>query len=98
MIGSSMRHVVIALVCIAASTAVAAPEGTRVLPSLHGFDQLVAKLRQAVESNGMAIVTQASAGAGAQRRGVAIRGNYVAGVFRNDFAVRMVAASIEAGI
>lgn len=98
MFGSSLRPVVVTLLCITASIAVAAPEGTRVMPSPHSFDQLVAKLRLAVESNGMAIVTQASASAGARRRGVAIRGNYVAGVFRNDIAVRMLAASVEAGI
>ena len=76
----------------------AAPDGTRILPTTHTFNVLVQRLQQAVADNGMGVVSQASASAGAARRGIAIPGNYVAGVFRNDFAVRMLAASVPAGI
>ena len=81
-----------------AGTAAAAPAGTRVLPTSYDFDTLVQRLKQAVEANGMFIVAQASASAGAERRGIAIPGNYIAGVFRNDLAVRMLEASVPAGI
>ncbi len=46
----------------------------------------------------MYVVTRASASAGAERRDVDIPGNMVVGVFRNDFAVRMLEASVPAGI
>ncbi len=81
-----------------AGTASAAPAGTRVLPTSYDFNTLVQRLKHAVEANGVFIVAQASASAGAERRGIAIPGNYVAGVFRNDLAVRMLEASVSAGI
>ena len=46
----------------------------------------------------MYVVTRASASAGAEGRGINIAGNIVLGVFRNDFAVLMLAASVPAGI
>ena len=68
--------------------------GTRVLPSDKSFAELVKALNGAIKDNGMFAVSKASAGA--KRRGIA--GNMVIGVFRNDYALRMLAASIEAGI
>jgi len=95
-----MRRLIVAIafLLLAAAPAHAAPEGTVVLATPHGFDTLVARLRQAVADNKMGLVSQASASAGAARRGVTIPGNYVAGVYRNDFAVRMLKASVPAGI
>ena len=46
----------------------------------------------------MAVVTMASASEGAKAQGFTIPGNRVVGVFRNDFARRMLAASLPAGI
>lgn len=46
----------------------------------------------------MGLVAQASASRGAAARGVRIPGNAVPMVFRNDFAVRMLQASVPAGI
>jgi uncharacterized protein (DUF302 family) len=46
----------------------------------------------------MLVVTTASASAAAKARGITIPGNAVLGVFRPDFAVRMLAASVPAGI
>ena len=46
----------------------------------------------------MFIVTAASASAGAKRRGIPIPGNLVLGVYRNDFAIRMLKASVASGI
>lgn len=72
--------------------------GVRTLPSRHGFDQTVSRLEQAIKDNGMGLVAQASASRAAAARGVKIPGNAVLMVFRNDFAVRMLKASIPAGI
>ena len=72
--------------------------GTRSLPSEKSFAELVTALNGAIKDNGMIAVSKASTSAGAKRRGIDIAGNMVIGVFRNDFAVRMLAASIEAGI
>jgi uncharacterized protein (DUF302 family) len=46
----------------------------------------------------MGMVAQASASAGAAGRGIKIPGNIVLMVFRNDYAVRMLQASVPAGI
>jgi uncharacterized protein (DUF302 family) len=56
------------------------------------------KLQTAITKNRMGVVSRASASSGAKSRAITIPGNMVIGVFRNDFAVRMLAASIEAGI
>ncbi len=72
--------------------------GYRVIVTPHGFDALVKRLEAAVKSNGMFVVTRASASKGAAGRGIAIPGNMVIGVYRNDFAVRMLEASVPAGI
>jgi uncharacterized protein (DUF302 family) len=56
------------------------------------------KLKAAIQKNKMGIVSHASASAGAKSRGVTIPGNMVVGVFRNDFAVRMLTANVDAGI
>ena len=75
-----------------------APADTRVLPTRHSFDQLLGRIERAVEKNGLGVVATASASRGAAARGVKIPGNAVVMVFRNDFAVRLLAASIPAGI
>lgn len=72
--------------------------GTRVIETQSGFKALWDKLEAAVEANGMFVVTRASASRGAAGRGMKIHGNLVIGVYRNDFAVRMLKASVPAGI
>lgn len=72
--------------------------GTHTVASRHGFDALAARLEKSIEANTMGLVAQASASRGAAGRGVKIRGNLVLMVFRNDYAVRMLAASVPAGI
>lgn len=72
--------------------------GTETLATKHSFDVLVERVEQAVAANRMGLVAQASASRGASSRGVKIPGNAVLEVFRNDFAVRMLAASVPAGI
>lgn len=72
--------------------------GTVTVPTRHGFDALVTRLEQAVQANKMGVVAMASASRAAAGRGVRIPGNAVVMVFRNDFAVRMLEASVPAGI
>ena len=72
--------------------------GTRSLTSQKSFAELVTAVTGAIQDNGMFAVTKASASAGAKRRGIDIAGNMVIGVFRNDYAVRMLQVSIESGI
>jgi uncharacterized protein (DUF302 family) len=79
-------------------TDVAALPGTRTVASPHGFDATVSRLEKSIEANKMGLVARASASAGAAARGVKIPGNVVLMVFRNDYAVRMLAASVPAGI
>jgi uncharacterized protein (DUF302 family) len=61
------------------------------------FAEAAEALKAAVAANGMGLVAHANAQAGAASRGVKIKGNQVLMVFRPDFAIRMLAASIEAG-
>ncbi len=72
--------------------------GTEVLASKHDFKTLWQRLEKAIEDNNMGLVSRASASMGAASRDVKINGNAVFGVYRNDFAVRMLAASVPAGI
>lgn len=72
--------------------------GTRTVTSSQSFDAVATRLERAIEANKMGLVAQASASRGAAGRGVKIRGNAVLMVFRNDYAVRMLTASVPAGI
>ena len=73
-------------------------EGWIVSKTTLGFDALIEKLEAAISEENMGLVTAPSASAGAAGRGIDIPGNRVVGVYRNDFAVRMLEASIAAGI
>ncbi len=86
-----------ALVIFAAPAHAASP-GTRTIKTQSGFKALWDKLESAVKANGMYVVTRASASRGASGRGIEIPDNLVIGVFRNDFAVRMLKASVPSGI
>jgi uncharacterized protein (DUF302 family) len=70
----------------------------RLQPTRYKFDVLVERVERAVEKHGLGVVARASASRGAAARGVKIPGNAVIMVFRNDFAVRMLQASVAAGI
>jgi uncharacterized protein (DUF302 family) len=73
-------------------------DGTVSVATRHSFDTLFERVEQAVSKNGLGVVAMASASRGAATRGVKIPGNAVIMVFRNDYAVRMLAASVPAGI
>ncbi len=82
-----------------AGAQIAAPlPGTHTAVSTYAFDVLATRLEKAIEANKMGLVAQASASRGAAARGVKIPGNLVLMVFRNDYAVRMLAASVPAGV
>ena len=72
--------------------------GTKVIATSFTFGQLRNSLEAAIEKSGMYVVTSASAGAGTKRRGIDIPGNPVLSVYRNDFAVLMLKASVPSGI
>jgi len=63
------------------------------------YAELVERLDQAVRDHEMGLVTRASATLGAaQALNLEIPGNMIVGVFRPDYAVRMLDANREAGI
>ena len=92
----------LALVLAAPVPAAAGPipprEGWEIAESAYPYDDLLARLKEAVRAEGMFVVTEAGPTAAARRRGIVIPGNRVVGVFRNDFAVRVLETSIAAMI
>jgi len=70
----------------------------QVIKTEHDFKTMWDRLEAAIGANKMGLVSRASASFGAASRNVTIAGNAVFGVYRNDFAVRMLNASIPAGI
>jgi len=94
-----LRPIVAVLISLALALPVAAGENrTTVIATGMTFKALVGRLDAAIRKHKMFAVTRASASLGASRRGLKIPGNMVIGVYRNDFAVRMLAASVPAGI
>jgi uncharacterized protein (DUF302 family) len=83
---------------VAGAAHAAGAADTRTVETTQSFEELVDSLKGAIEANQMGLVTQACASCGAAKRGVTIPGNMVLGVYRNDFAVRMLEASVPAGI
>mgnify|MGYP000361836616 CR=1 FL=1 len=77
---------------------VGAREGWVVIDTTYPFSELTGRLETAVKDQRMGLVTSASASDGAKAAGFQIPGNKVYGVFRNDFARRMLAANVAAGI
>jgi len=77
---------------------VAPREGWQVVSTSKSYEDLVEDLTAAIKDEKMYLVTQASASAGAEGRGLTIPGNRIIGVYRNDYAVRMLDASVAAGI
>ncbi len=72
--------------------------GTQVIETAHTYKDLIARLDAAVKASKMGLVTRASATLGAKSLGKTIPGNMVIGVFHPKFAVRMLDASVPAGI
>jgi len=72
--------------------------GTVVTRTSLGYNGLVEKLLESVRYHKMGIVARASATVGARSLGVTIPGNQVVMVFHPKYAIRMLAASVPAGI
>jgi uncharacterized protein (DUF302 family) len=72
--------------------------GTKMVETGKSFDVYVDALRAAVTANGLGIVSEACATCGAKKIGVTIPGNRVIMVYHPRFAVRMLEASVPAGI
>lgn len=69
----------------------------REVTTRQSFDSIVQRLEKSIADNKMGLVAQASASKGAANKGIKIPGNAVLMVFRPDFAVRMLNASVPAG-
>lgn len=82
----------------AAALASAAALEVRVVNTRHAFEAALLRAEKAIQTQGMGLVASASASRAAAARGVKIPGNAVLMVFRNDYAVRLLAASVPAGI
>ena len=72
--------------------------GTVTIHTRYSFNTLVKRVKQSIAAHHMVLVAEASASHGAAARGITIPGNAVLMVFRNDYAVRMLKASVPAGI
>lgn len=80
-----------------AAASAAAQDGRVTAVSRAPFQKVAEALEQAIAEQKMALVCHANAQKGAASRGVTIKGNQVLMVFRNDFAVRLLAADPRAG-
>jgi len=102
--GTRCAAVVAALLALATGPAFALEagdfpySGVEVIHTSHSYAELIGRFNAAVKGSKMGLVTRASATLGAKAIGKTIPGNMVIGVYRPDFAVRMLAASVAAGI
>ncbi len=78
-------------------TPVGAQEARLTVLAHAPFAKVAEALERAVTEEKMALVCHANAQRGAAARGVTIKGNQVLMVFRNDLAVRLLAADPAAG-
>jgi len=72
--------------------------GTQVIDVDQPFDGFLARLKKAIKANKMGLVASACADCGARAIGVTIPGNRVIMIYHPRFAVRMLKASVPAGI
>lgn len=73
-------------------------DGWQIEKTVYTYGDLVARTQAAVEASPLNVVTKASATVGAKSLGETIPGNMVLGVYGPQFAVRMLDASVQAGI
>ena len=82
-----------------ASAEVSKRDGWIVTPTPHAYGDLIKRVNAAAKANKIGIVTRASATVGAKKvLKKEIPGNMVVGLYHPRFAVRMLDASIAAGI
>jgi len=90
--------VVLMLVSAPVRADMMAMPGWSVTKTSYSYQDLIARVDDAVKANKMGLVSRASATLGAASLGTTIPGNMVIGVYRPDFAIRMLEASVPAGI
>jgi uncharacterized protein (DUF302 family) len=96
-----LMAVVVALPLLAPAAgagSIAPRAGWAVHDTGQSYPGLLDSVRAAIRAEGMYLVTEAGPTAAAKQRGIAIPGNRVLGVFRNDYAVRTLAVSTAAMI
>ena len=99
MLRSMAKQVAVSMVALLlGAVPVWAASDIETIKTSKSFSELKEALDTAVKANEMLLVTRACASCGAAGRGIEIPGNMVVGVYRNDFALRMLEASIPAGI
>ena len=86
-----------ALVLFQTAARAAGPDSRETAVSRASFARVAEALEKAIAQENMVLVCHADAQRGAAARGVTIKGNQVFMVFRNDFAVRLIAADPAAG-
>jgi uncharacterized protein (DUF302 family) len=99
----TLRAMILGLVVLSFSVSMVSAQGaiaeTKLHKTAHSYPDLIKRLDAAVKKNKMGLVTRASATVGAKRiLKKTIPGNMVIGVYHPRFAVRMLEASIPAGI
>jgi uncharacterized protein (DUF302 family) len=99
------RCLALALVLAGTATATTATaqtlepmQGWVIHPTPHDYATLVERTNAAIEDSPLTVVTRASATVGAEAIGETIPGNMVVGVYAAPYAVRMLEASVQAGI
>ncbi|MEM8650466.1 MAG: DUF302 domain-containing protein [Pseudomonadota bacterium] len=97
-VGTTLALGIVASSIIGAMAGSLDREGWVTHKTQYSYKELNAKLNESIKANGMRRVTGASASAGAKNRGLTIPGNRIVGVYRNDFATRMLEASLAAGM
>ena len=93
-----LNFLVILTLFAAPAQALEPREGWVIHDTGKSYADLVGDVRAAVSAAPISIVTQASASDGARMQGHTIPGNRVFGLYRNDYARRMLDASVAAGI
>jgi uncharacterized protein (DUF302 family) len=90
--------VVLAMIWAQTAMAIEPRDGWQVVNTTQDYKTLVASVRKAVKAAPINVVTQASASGGASQQGITIPSNRVFGLYRNDYARRMLEASVASGI
>jgi uncharacterized protein (DUF302 family) len=93
----ALALVVLGSVVTGAPSRATAQDGRVTVKSVAPFGRVAEALERAVSEEKMGLVCHANAQRAAAGRGVTIKGNQVLMVFRNDFAVRLLAADPVAG-
>lgn len=89
----------LALTAIPAGAEIKPRAGWSVVPTPHTYQALVDRVGKAAKAHAIGVVTRASATIGASKMlGQTIPGNMVIGLYHPRFAVRMLKASVAAGI